>query len=244
MDKLTPKAVIFDLGCTLIEYETITWEEMGKHCAANVRKFVAESGHELPAEDEFYRMFEEVKNEYRKLADEKLIEWTIPQAAQRLLRKLNVNENGDFIERLFDAYYKPVGDQLYVYDDTLNVLERIREKYERIGLISNTIFPEEAHMGEIKRFGIKPYLDFTIFSSTFGYRKPHPDIFIQAANLAGFAPAECVYIGDRYREDVQGPSSIGMSAILKKLPTRVYPEMPDSVRTITSLSDLAEHLDI
>ncbi|HKK20814.1 MAG TPA: hypothetical protein VJ983_05015, partial [candidate division Zixibacteria bacterium] len=135
MDKLHPKAIIFDLGCTLIEYEVITWEELGKHCARSVRKFVANSGHELPDDEEFYELFEQVKNEYRKLANEKMIEWTIPQAAQRLLRKLNITENGDYLNRLFDAYYQPVGEQIYVYDDTLDILKRLRERYEKIGLI-------------------------------------------------------------------------------------------------------------
>lgn len=245
MDKLQPKAIIFDLGCTLIEYETISWEELGKFCARNVHAFISKSGFELPEGEEFCRMFEEVKNEYRQLANEKLVEWTIPQAAQRLLKRLNISENNGFLDRLFDAYYKPVAERIYVYDDTLEVLQRLRKKFSTIGLISNTIFPEEAHLGELRRFGIQEYLDFTIFSSTFGVRKPHPDIFISAANQAGYAPSECVYIGDRYREDVLGPNSVGMPAILKRLPVREYPaDMPESTRTIRTLSELSEHLDI
>ena len=90
---------------------------------------------------------------------------------------------------------------------------------------------------------IAPY--FKIFSSDFRLRKPHPDIFIQAANLAGHAPEDCVYIGDRYMEDVQGPKGIGMPAILKIKEGRVYPdEMPEADRRIETLSDLLEHFEI
>ena len=97
----------------------------------------------------------------------------------------------------------------------------------------------------MKKFGINSFLDFKIFSSTFGLRKPHADIFYHAANMAGYAPAECVYIGDRYKEDIVGPKNIGMAAILKVKKDREYPgDMPLATRRIDSLSELANHLDI
>jgi len=112
-----------------------------------------------------------------------------------------------------------------------------------MGLVSNTVFPERAHKGELRRFGIAPYLNFTIFSSSFGFRKPHPDIFYHAVNLAGFAPCECVYVGDRYAEDISGPRRIGMEAILRRKSGREYPAaMPDLDRQIASLSELADHI--
>ena len=63
--------------------------------------------------------------------------------------------------------------------------------------------------------------------------------------LAGFAPSECLYVGDRYLEDIQGPESVGMSAILKIKPGREYPaEMPETVRRIDTLSELFDHIEI
>jgi putative hydrolase of the HAD superfamily len=114
-----------------------------------------------------------------------------------------------------------------------------------MGLVSNTIFPERAHQQELDRFGLKPYLKFAVFSSTFGLRKPHQDIFYQACNMAGFAPSECLYVGDRYLEDIVGPTEIGMTAILKIKPGREYPtDMPESMRTIDNLGELADHLEL
>ena len=63
--------------------------------------------------------------------------------------------------------------------------------------------------------------------------------------MAGFAPSECVYIGDRYVEDVEGPNDIGMNAILKIVEGREYPQdMPDTLRTIRTLGELERHIEI
>jgi HAD superfamily hydrolase (TIGR01549 family) len=245
MEKLKPRAVIFDLGSTLIEYESDSWESLSIQCAANVRKFLDKRGYSPPEEQEFFQMFEDVKNELRRTATKNLTEWTVPQAASKLLVKLEMDVADGFIDDLFEAYYKPVAAKLYAYDDVLDTLTKIKARVGTIGLISNTIFPEDTHRAELKKFGIAPFLDFTIFSSTFGLRKPHPDIFYKAANLAGCAPAECVYIGDRYVEDYRGPTEMGMNAILKLWPRREYPEdMPADVPTITCLSGLDNYLDI
>ena len=246
MEKLTPRAVIFDLGSTLIEYESLAWTELMYKAYSSVWSYLKKQGYDVPEEEAFKGLFDELKADYRKNANDTLVEWTVPQVVRKLIKKLEIqSDNGNLVDKMFEAYYKPVEKQLYVYDDTVATLEKIKEKGLVMGLISNTIFPEETHLKEIKKFGIEPYLDFTIFSSTFGVRKPHPDIFYKAANLAGYAPSECVYIGDRYREDYEGPTAINMPAVLKVHPDREYPEdMPESVRKINKLGEIFTHLDI
>lgn len=243
MEKLDPKAIIFDLGSTLIEYEAVSWDELNVLCAHNAHGFLLEHGYRIPDPVEFHRMFEEAKTSYRKRATETLVEWDVPEVAAEMLRSYTDYVTPDFVDRFFDAYYKPVDTLLFIYDDTLETLEKLRQKYSKIGLISNTVFPERVHRYELAKFGIEPYLDFAIFSSTFRLRKPHPDIFRKAAEMAGFKPEECVYIGDRYIEDVTGPNGIGMPAILKRKEGREYPAtMPADTRVINSLSELFQHL--
>lgn len=245
MNKLNPKAVIFDLGSTLIEYESLEWTELMIQCVSNVHRYLTKQNYDIPAKGEFIQIFGKIKDKFRKTALDTLIEWTIPQATEKLLKELNIESTNGLIDKIFDAYYKPIDKRLYIYDDTLEMLEKIKRKGCIIGLISNTIFPEKTHLSELKKFEIEGYLDFTVFSSTFGFRKPHNDIYYKAANLAGYAPSECVYIGDRYLEDYKGPTRIGMPAILKILPQREYPDdMQDTIRKITCLSELTSHLDI
>ncbi len=244
MEKLKPRAVIFDLGSTLIEYEVISWEDLSLKCATASRTFLKKRGFEVPDEQAFFEAFEAAKAPFREKASSTFVEWNVPQVARELLKELKIEEEDGLIDALFKAYYKPVDDHLYVYEDTVPTLEKLRKAIPTLGLISNTVFPEQAHLGELKRFGITPFLDFTIFSSTFGLRKPHPEIFAKAANLAGAAPKECVYIGDRYMEDIEGPTGLGMPAILRQKEGREYPaEMPLATRRISTLAELSEHID-
>lgn len=237
--------MIFDLGSTLIEYESDSWPILSRECTKNAWQHLVDEGCSIPSVDEFTSQLEDVKNVYRKVANEQMIEWTVPQAAEKLLESLGLDHSPETIDSFFEAYYRPIGEKLFIYDDTIGILQKIKESGRTIGLISNTIFPEKTHQGELLRFGIAEYLDFTIFSSTFKLRKPHRDIFSRGAELAGFAPEECVYIGDRYLEDVVGPSSIGMPSILKRWGKREYPtEMPEATRIITALSELPEQIDL
>jgi len=245
MEKIRPKAVIFDLGSTLIEYEKIPWSELLEVCIKSVDRFLINQGVKIPAEDKFYEVFCEVRDKYRKIGAETLVEWSIPVAAQEVLNRLDImNENG-LADKMFDAFYKPIEEQLFVYDDSKATLKKIKENKLTVGLISNTIFPDRAHLNELKKYELYDYFDFTIFSSSYGLRKPHPDIFIQAANQAGVAPSECVYVGDRYIEDVTGPNSVGMPAVLKIVKNREYPEnIPFDIRKIRNISELFEFIEL
>ena len=245
MEKLKPKAVIFDLGSTLIDYLTDDWFEVNYAATQSAHQQFQNSGHSLPALEEFWNQLEEVKQFYRDRAARTNQEWTVVEAAEELFKRLELDNNGRLAGQFFEIYYSALSERLYIYDDTIETLGWLRERVDKIGLISNTIFPEEKHLEELDRFKITPFLDYKIFSSAFGLRKPHPDIFNKAVELAGFEPDECVYIGDRFVEDITGPAKIGMPAILKKIKGREYPEeMPESIRQISSLWELKNHLDI
>jgi len=245
MEKLHPRVLIFDLGSTLIEYEAIPWDELGIECAECARRFLLKKGFDVPGEEEFHQAFVDIRSGYRQLAQESMVEWDVPTVAGKLMDSMNIGHDDGLIDGFFDAYYEPVDARLYIYDDVLETLERLKASYPLMGLISNTVFPERAHLSELVRFGIEPFLDFTVFSSTFKVRKPHPDIFYHAVNLAGCAPREALYVGDRYVEDVEGPTGIGMAAILKIKPGREYPpDMPKAERKINAFAELIDHLEL
>ncbi len=243
MEKLTPKAIIFDLGSTLIEYESVSWNELSIICTASTYDFLQKEGYTLPEKQEYIYLFEQMKGKYRKEAADTYKEWTLHQAIVDLLQELGIKTENGLVEQVFSASYMPIDKQLYVYDDIIETLERLCEKVQVIGLLSNTIFPERVHLEELRRFRIDRFFDFKIFSSSFGVRKPHEDIFYHAANLAGYAPGECLYVGDRYLEDIEGPSKVGMPAILKYKEGREYPaEMPQAERVIHHLAELFDYL--
>ncbi|MCP4684217.1 MAG: hypothetical protein GY867_02115, partial [bacterium] len=144
MEKLHPRALIFDLGSTLIEYEAVPWDELGVECAECARRFLLKKGLNVPGEGEFQQAFADIRSGYRQLAEESLVEWDVPTVAGKLMDQLNIGQDDGLVDGFFDAYYEPVDVKLYIYDDVLSTLERLADNYSVMGLISNTVFPERA----------------------------------------------------------------------------------------------------
>ncbi|MCE1180116.1 HAD family hydrolase [Actinomycetota bacterium] len=91
--------------------------------------------------------------------------------------------------------------------------EGLRDKGIRVGVLSNTIWTREYHHGVFARDGVLDLIDGDVYSSEVAWVKPHPEIFLAAAEAVGVAPERCVYVGDRSYEDVHGPQQVGMRAI-------------------------------
>lgn len=242
-EKLNVDGVIFDLGSTLLEYETIPWSELDLLCAGSGLEFLRQNNRSTPPVDIFCKKLFEVWQIYRAKAEQTQIEWHLTDLLTEVLDNFGLNGDENFINNFFDAFYQPVSSQLSLFADAPSVLTEIKSRGKTIGLISNTIFPEEYHLRELKRFGLIDFFDFTIFSITFGYRKPHPSIFQKAAELAQLKPNRLLYVGDRYLEDVRGPRQCGWFSILKYREGRDYPDpLPEEIPVIKTLTDLLEYI--
>ncbi|HKZ22452.1 MAG TPA: HAD family hydrolase, partial [candidate division Zixibacteria bacterium] len=133
-----------------------------------------------------------------------------------------------------------ISKQITLIDGVKEILEHFKKQNLKIGLISNSSFPTEFHIEELKNYDIIHFFEETLFSYDFGLRKPHPDLFKHVLNKLELKPQETVFIGDRLIEDVSGPQKVGMKAILKYKKERDYsaPVVPDYV--VNNLSELPE----
>jgi putative hydrolase of the HAD superfamily len=90
----------------------------------------------------------------------------------------------------------------------------------------------------MERFGILEYFDFTIFSADLGIRKPNKDLYLKALEMGNVPAEKAIFIGDRIVEDVGGPQSVGIKAVLKYIEKRGYTEDIKPYKTINELSEL------
>jgi HAD superfamily hydrolase (TIGR01493 family) len=84
----------------------------------------------------------------------------------------------------------------------------------RLAAVSNTTTSPallKEFLGEVE---LLPLFETVVFSCEAGVRKPHPDIYRQALATLGVEPEMAVFVGDRVREDVRGPQSLGIRAVL------------------------------
>jgi putative hydrolase of the HAD superfamily len=93
-------------------------------------------------------------------------------------------------------------------------LERLRAAGLRIGVLSNTIWPREWHVGFFERDGVYDLIDGDVYTSEIPWTKPSPRAFRAAMDAIGVTePARCVYVGDRLYDDVWGAQRAGMRAV-------------------------------
>lgn len=236
------KAILFDMGSTLLEFENYTWDVLGRMCAEKGYEFLKQNNSSLPEFVGFSKLLVDEILKARAEVAENLKEFKFERVAWDLFNVLNLSTSDGLYHNFVEVYYKPVTDQITLIDGAVEILQHLKERELKIGIVSNTIFPERFHLRELKRFGLYPYLDFYIFSSTAGVRKPHPQIFLQALNALNVDASQAVFVGDRLVENVGGAQKVGMKGILRFHEGRDYsaPIIPDA--RIVELNELPKVL--
>lgn len=239
------KAIIFDMGSTLIEFENYTWDALGRMGTNSGYKFLKSRDIVLPEYNIFEMMLSEEFGQRLAIIKENPKEIKFEEIVFPLFEKLKIStSDGNFTNFLYE-YYKPITQQATLIEGALDILQYFKEKQLKVGLISNTVFPADFHRDELKRFGLYSFLDISIFSCEFGYRKPYPKIYQEGLGQLEVKANETVFVGDRLVEDVGGPQELGMKAVLKYKEGRDYsaPIKPDvKVDSLTQLPQAIEEL--
>lgn len=119
-----------------------------------------------------------------------------------------------------------------LYEDVLPVLEDLRGRGLRLGLLSNTARDLGAFVAH-HRLDV----DALLTSRVHGKTKPHETIFRRMLELLDVAPEEAAMVGDSLDDDVDGARAIGMRALLIDRAGR-YPDRPDRIDDLRALPAL------
>ena len=126
-------------------------------------------------------------------------------------------------------------DNFELYDDALPVLDELRGRGLRLGLVSNTSRDLEAFVVHHRL-----EVDVAIGSRAFGKTKPDPTIFRAALDRLAVEPGAAAMVGDSVEDDIEGALALGMRAILLDREGR-YPELEPR---ITGLGELLPALGL
>jgi putative hydrolase of the HAD superfamily len=132
--------------------------------------------------------------------------------------------------------------------DAPALLEGLRERGIRVGVLSNTAWRRAQHERIFARDGVDHLIDGAVYTCEIPWTKPHPEAFRSAIAAVGVTDAaRCVFVGDRPFDDIFGARRVGMRTVL--LPHSVIPDVqrghtdgePDAV--IDRLRDLLPLVD-
>jgi putative hydrolase of the HAD superfamily len=161
------------------------------------------------------------------------------ERSRLLLANLGIGE--DISDGITEKYIRAYVRAYYPIENAERVVQSLVGKY-KLGIVSNG--SREMQRFKLESLNILDHLDCMFFSEGFGIRKPDPEIFLAAADELGVAPAECLFVGNSYRDDVEGAKKVGMLTCWfnrhrKPDPAEVYHDYQ-----VTNLDELLGILDI
>ena len=95
----------------------------------------------------------------------------------------------------------------HIHPDILPMLQALRDRGMKIGLITNCFWEEAEY---IRASGLFPYFDAALLSCEVGMCKPDKAIYHRCTGMLGVAAAECLYIGDGGSHELETAQSLGM----------------------------------
>ncbi len=120
--------------------------------------------------------------------------------------------------------------------DALPLLSWLGVRGVKRAVCSNAPFPPEMMRRQVDGNGVGELVETVVFSSQVGKRKPAAEIYRAVLDSLGVDPERALFVGDRVREDYDGPRALGMRAVVCTAHATDAPG--PGVVTIGSLSDL------
>jgi putative hydrolase of the HAD superfamily len=211
------RAVIFDLGGTLIHYHTppdINWQDAERRSARAFYTLLSGRGYSLPDFADFWGAYiDRLEAGWRRVT---------AGDGNLLLRELLAETCGGYGITLQPGdladgercHVKAIRQGIAKADGAAEALAACKGHNLKIGLVSNTMWPGIYHRGDLERFGLLRFFDHLVFSGDLGLWKPDPRIFQTSLDGLGISPHEAVFVGDNPQHDVAGAQGVGMRGVL------------------------------
>jgi putative hydrolase of the HAD superfamily len=196
------QAVLFDWGDTLMRW---AW-----------RPELLEAGHEAGlraiGRDPVPSLTRRFRDAYLPLlwVPGTLEEVEYPALVRELLREEGIEVGDEELEGFLEAEHAAWQPARQLASTTHALLESLRDRGLRLGLVSNALDPPELLHRDLRQLGVAERLDVAVFSSEVGWRKPHPAIFERALGALEVAAENALFVGDTLATDIAGAAALGM----------------------------------
>jgi len=211
------KAILFDLGHTLIDYYH-DWKEPEMKAIRKTYRILSTNFGISDQEDEFCRHLGELLMEARETKLKRMIEVPLSDILNKCFHRYGCDGDDDLVDRALYAFYETLLENRRLIPGTKEMLDKVRAMGYVIGLVSDVAWglPSEFPLRDMRFYGIDQYFDELIFSTDVGLRKPNPKIFKMALSNLNAKPDEAIFIGNSLQADIKGAKNVGMIAVLKE----------------------------
>jgi HAD superfamily hydrolase (TIGR01509 family) len=246
---MTLKAVLFDLGGTLLHYHDPQSEEPQRPFRRITRIGVSQlceqltvDGFSIPDVETVDPVVDRHIGEAYRATLENLHGGSVENPIRAALAALGINVSDMQWESLRPYFYSAIDPIVTPREGLIETLTGLRDLDLQIGLISNTYWASDVHDRHLAEHGLLPFFPVRVYSCDAPVQKPHPAIFLHALGLMQIRPEEAAYVGDRLDVDVAGAKSAGMRGILIRSP--YLPDQNNDIEPDAIIDELPDLLQV
>lgn len=209
------KAVIFDLGGTLIEYAGSydEWPALETDGFRGAYESLQAHGVVLPDFETFKMSGFGLLPGWWEDATRGIRNLRVVDLLQAVLTAVNTPSIPvAWLDEAGAAYEDGIHQQATMVEGAQVALQAVKAAGYKMGLLSNTMFRGRMHERGLVQFGLTGF-DAMLFSSEVNKWKPMAAPFLHLAELLGVEPETAVYVGDDPRSDVVGGRAAGMRTV-------------------------------
>jgi putative hydrolase of the HAD superfamily len=234
----TARAVLFDFGGTLYDYQTL--EQANRESLLALARW---AGIEAEADliqrvyrDAMRRVFYDYLPRPYYLHRDLFLDALIA-----MLEDFGVGLEPAHFERYRARLREGQRRDLALRKGVVETLRALRERGLSLGLVST--IDEDQLADLVEAGGLSPHFDWQLSSEAAGSCKPHPAIFEQALRRVGCAAGETLFVGDMLKQDIAGANRAEMCSVLlwhrdDCLPPADGPQPHHVIRHIPEVLDL------
>jgi putative hydrolase of the HAD superfamily len=231
------QGVVFDYGRTLVTFDYPTEEllEVMRRFRPRIEAALGSPAPEAEAmlEEVLLRLEEYVGS----ITEDEVVYMDVYRATWA---KAGLKLPDDLLHEILDAEQMCWDRAARLDPDALQILSWLGVRGIKRAICSNAPFPPEMMRRQVETNGLAELADAVVFSSAIGKRKPAAEMYFAALDAIGVEPERALFVGDRVREDYDGPRAIGMRAVIFTAHSEVQPA--DGIPTISSLTEVANLL--
>lgn len=238
------KALLFDLGFTLINFEGDFHAEMYLSYDALADSLI-KAGVKLDRRSVVAKFSEYITEYYRSRAID-LIEKPVEETLQRTLNYFSIHSlPQNILQDAVKAMYEYTESSWKIEPDAHQTLETLTRKGYRLALISNAANSPDLNR-LIDGLDLRKYFELVVISADEGIRKPDPRIFTNTLLKMGISAENAIMIGDTLPADVFGAQNSGIKSVwvTRRADRPENNEVLDSIQPDYTIPDLASLVDL
>lgn len=201
------KAVIFDLDDTLCNTTEVIEDALRSIFTEHLTKFSDKSVDDLVSIN--VRIFDNlIADPNVPLSSATILVWF------EVFEHLQIKPSLKIILKLIEHIRSEVNKRVRLIDGTLELINYLKSKDIKIGVLTNGIFIDQAN--KLIKLKLDNFVDYLVTSDMCAADKPNPKIFKYLLNKMNVLPHQTLMIGNDMVADIKGAHDIGMKTIYLK----------------------------